>query len=146
MNEIVELNLDEYRKCDTIWDMNKCPFTDTFYKEMQAGNRIVYIYKANNEFLGEGALVFENGEYTIPNKRIYLSRLIVKKEYRNRGIGTKLLSFLINKAKALGYSEITLGVDCNNRNAMHLYRKKGFEIYQKDKDAYGEYFKMIKRL
>ncbi len=146
MNEIVKLDIDEYEKCSNIWDMQNCPFTDEFYEEIKAGNRIVFIYKMNNKFIGEGALVFEKKDYTIPNKRIYLSRLIVKKEYRNQGIGTQILDYLINKSIEWGYSEIILGVDCDNKSAVHIYKKKGFEILQKDCDEYGEYFKMIKEL
>lgn len=145
MNENVELNIDDYSKCSNIWDMEKCPFTDKFYVEMKSGNRIVFIYKINNEFIGEGALVLEKKDYTIPNKRIYLSRLIVKKEYRNNKIGTQILDYLINKSKEWGYSEISLGVDCDNKSAIHLYRKKGFEIYEHSYDEYGEFYKMMKK-
>ena len=146
MNEIVKLNIDDYSKCNNIWDMKKCPFTDEFYKEIKSGNRIVFIYKIDDEFIGEGALVLQKDEYTIPNLSIYLSRLIVKKEYRNQGIGTQILVFLLKKALEMGYSEITIGVDCENCNAVHLYEKFGFEVYEKAKDEYGDYFKMIKRL
>ena len=144
MNEIVKLNIADYYKCNTIWDMKKCPFTDEFYEEIKSGNRIVFIYKMDDVFIGEGALVLQKDGYTIPYQRVYLSRLIVKKEYRNQGIGTQILDYLLKKALEMGYSEITIGVDCDNGNAVHLYKKFGFEIYEKAKDEYGDYFKMIK--
>nr|WP_319005528.1 GNAT family N-acetyltransferase [Metabacillus litoralis] len=54
--------------------------------------------------MGEGSLVFQNNDpdYTIPDKRIYLSRMIVKEEYRNRGIGGVIVDYLIDYAKQLG--------------------------------------------
>lgn len=146
MDVIVKLNMDDYHKCSNIWDMEKCPFTDMFYDEIKQGNRIVFIYKSKDDFIAEGALVWNKEGYTIPGKRIYLSRLIVKKEYRNQGIGTKLLDYLIKQSAEWGCSEIVLGVDCDNESAIHLYKKKDFEVYEHGRDEYGEFYKMIKEL
>ncbi|MCG0587357.1 GNAT family N-acetyltransferase [Bacillus velezensis] len=76
-----------------------------FYDELVSGNRITFIYSVNDEFIGEGLLVFQNNDpdYTIPDKRIYLSRMIVKEGYRNRGIGGIIVDYLIDYAKQLGY-------------------------------------------
>ena len=149
-NIVIEpLNADEYRMCSNIWNMKTQPLAGKWLEEIKNGNRIVYIYKINGEFIGEGALVLDAGEpdYTIPNKRIYVSRMIVKKEYRNRGIGSEILEFLIRKAKDMGYSEMTIGVDKDNENALHLYRKYGFtEVLFDGADENGEYFKLMKRI
>ena len=73
--------------------------------------------------------------------------MIVKKEYRNRGIGSEILEFLIKKAKESGFSEITIGVDKDNVNALHLYRKYGFtEVLFEGADEDGEYYKLMKRI
>ncbi|MCM1285248.1 MAG: GNAT family N-acetyltransferase [Acetobacter sp.] len=147
--EIAKLNVEEYSKCNNIWDMKKCPYTNYFKNQIISGDRIVYIYKINNEFIGEGALVvnIDDSDYFIPNKRIYLSRMIVKKEYRNQGIGSKLIDFLSNTAKEMGYSEIAIGVDKNNTVALNLYQKKGFTtIVREDKDEHGEFYKLLKEL
>jgi ribosomal protein S18 acetylase RimI-like enzyme len=73
--------------------------------------------------------------------------MIVKKEYRNRGIGGDILEFLIAKAKEMGFEEMTIGVDKDNQNALHLYRKYGFtEILFDGADENGEYFKLMKRI
>jgi diamine N-acetyltransferase len=120
-----------------------------FYEELVSGNRITFIYIENNEFIGVGSLVFQNNDpdYTIPDKRIYLSRMIVKEEYRNRGIGGIIVDSLIDYAKQLGYEEITLGVDKDNLNTRHLYEKKGFTtVLYLGEDEYGEYVKLLKKL
>ena len=86
-------------------------------------------------------------DYTVPNRRIYVSRMIVKKEYRNRGIGSEILTFLIEKVKNMGYSEMTIGVDKDNASALHLYKKFGFnEVLFDGADEDGEYFKLMKRI
>ncbi len=146
---IEPLNPEDYHKCSNIWNMKAQPLTDKWFDEIKSGNRLVYVYKINGEFIGEGALVFDEGDpdYTIPGKRIYVSRMIVKKEYRNRGIGSEILAFLIEKAKETGFEEMTIGVDKDNVNALHLYKKYGFtEVLFDGADDNGEYFKLMKRI
>lgn len=150
MQTIIEkLKPEEYNKCSNIWNIKKQPLAGKWYDEIVSGNRIVYIYKINGEFIGEGALVIDTGDadYTIAGRRIYVSRMIVKKEYRNKGIGGEILAFLIEKAKEMGYTEMTVGVDKDNENAVHLYKKFGFtEVLFDGKDEYGEYYKLLKRI
>lgn len=129
--------------------MKKQPLAEKWHEEIISGNRLVFIYKINGRFIGEGALVLDNGDpdYTIPDRRIYVSRMIVKKEYRGRGIGSEILAFLIEKAKSMGYSEMSLGVDKDNVAALSLYRKYGFdEVIFDGADEYGEYYKLLKKL
>lgn len=147
--KIEKLKINEYEKCSNIRDMSKQPLADKWFEEIKNGNRLVYIYKINGEFIGEGALVLDTGDpdYTIPHKRVYVSRMIVKKEYRNRGIGSEILAFLIEKAKEMGFSEMTIGVDKDNVNALHLYKKYGFtEVLFDGADEHGEYFKLMKKI
>ena len=146
---IEPLNPDDYHKCSNIWDMKAQPLAAKWLDEIKSGNRLVFIYKINGEFIGEGALVFDTGDpdYTIPHRRVYVSRMIVKKEYRNRGIGGEILAFLTEKAKETGFSEMTVGVDKDNANALHLYHKNGFtEVLFDGADENGEYFKLMKRI
>lgn len=146
---IEPLSPEDYHKCSNIWNIKSQPLADKWLDEIKSGNRLVFVYKINGEFIGEGALVLNEGDpdYTIPGKRIYVSRMIVKKEYRNRGIGNEILKFLIKKAKEMGYSEMTIGVDKDNINALHLYRKYGFtEVLFDGADENGEYFKLMKRI
>lgn len=149
-NHIIErLNIKDYSKCNNIWNMEKCEFTEKFRQEIDNGNRVVYIYKINDEFIGEIAYVFDmnDADYTIPNQRIYISRLIVKKEYRNQGIGGILIDYILDEIKKMGYKEATIGVDKDNATALHLYKKKGFtKILFDGKDEYGEFYKLMKEI
>lgn len=151
MSEITieRLKPEEYNKCSNIWDMSRQSLADKWLEEIKSGVRLVWIYKINGEFIGEGALVLETDDpdYTIKNRRAYISRMIVKKEYRNRGIGSEILGFLIKKAIEMGFSELTIGVDKDNENALHLYRKFGFtEVLLEGADKDGEYYKLLKRV
>lgn len=146
---IEKIGIDEYYKCSNIWDMEKCPFTEMFKEQITNGNRFVFIYKIKNKFIGEGNLVIniDDSDYFIPEKRIYVSRMIVKKEYRNQGIGSDILDYLTKEAYKMGYSEMALGVDIDNYAAVHLYRKKGFNtIIAECEDEYGKFYKLLKKL
>ena len=143
------LKLDEYEKCSNIWNMKAQPLAEKWREEIPSGNRLVFVYKINGIFIGEGALVLDTGDpdYTISGQRVYVSRMIVKKEYRGRGIGSEILEFLINKAKEMDFVEMTIGVDKDNENALHLYRKYGFtEVLFDGADEDGEYYKLMKRI
>lgn len=142
---IEQLNITNYDKSNNVWNMESCPFTQQFKEQIACGNREPYLMKYNNEYIASCDLVYNYGEYTDINK-VYLSRLIVKKEYRNQGIGQELLKYMINLCKEKGYKQITVGVDVDNKNAVHIYKKFGFEIYETATDEYGEYYKMIKQL
>lgn len=144
---IEKLDIKDYKKCNNIWNMKKCEFTEQFRREIESGNRVVFIYKIKGKFIGEIAYVFEmkDSDYTIPNQRIYISRLIVKKEYRKQGIGGILIDYILEQIKAMGYKEATVGVNKDNKPALYLYQKKGFtNILFDGKDEYGEFYKLMK--
>ena len=56
--EIVRLELADFEKCGSIWDMQKqSALAEQFYKEMQEGIRTTYIYKIDGAFIGEISVV-----------------------------------------------------------------------------------------
>ncbi len=149
--EIIKLKLEDFGKCDSIWDLKENEeFTQNIYDELKSGNRLTFIYKdkKSKAFLGEISIVFNKEKlYTIKNTRIYLSRLIVKDTCRKKGIGTILCNYILEYCKNLGYKEMTLGVNLDNYGAIKLYHKLGFkEILLVDKDEYGEYIVLLKKL
>lgn len=97
--------------------------------DILSGNRLSYAYVREGQFIGEISLVLNANDpaYTIPGVRVYLSRLAVKKSCRGQGIGTALVDFICKKAQALGYPEISVGVDKDNLIAMRLYQRMGFD-------------------
>lgn len=53
--------------------------------------------------------------------------IIVKKGYRDIGIGTEMLQTLIDQARILGLKMLYLGVFSTNGMAYHVYEKVGFK-------------------
>ena len=148
--EIITLDITDYQKCSNIWNMQRqSVLADKFYNELLTGNRTTYIYTIDNEFVGEISLVKEmdDSDYTIPNQRIYVSRLIVKYEYRRQGIGRKLIDFITEKAKSQDYTEMSIGVDLDNYPALKLYIESGFDkVIYIGEDAQGKYLKLLKKI
>ncbi len=144
------LTPDEFPKCGNIWDMERHrELAARFLTELQSGNRLTWVYEQDGQFLGEISLVFnkDDPDYTVPGRRIYISRLIVRKENRRQGIGKKLVESALSRAAEMGYSEISIGVDMDNYGALRLYTAAGFrEILFLGEDADGKYFKLLKRL
>lgn len=144
------LKIEDYSKCSNIWNMKKqSKLADQFLDELKSGNRVTYIYKDGDEFIGEISLVKDanDSDYTIPNQRVYVSRLIVKKECRRKGIGKTLVDFITDKAKALGYSEMSIGVDLDNYPALKLYIDSGFDkVIYIGEDEQGKYVKLLKTI
>ncbi|KRG14724.1 acetyltransferase [Virgibacillus soli] len=67
--------------------------------------------------------------------------IAVREEARGMGVGTLLMNKIIQKAKEAGFASISLSVDPENTNAVHVYRKLGF----KDVEVVGTSITMVYR-
>ena len=150
MDEIIELDIKNFDKCNNIWNMEKNKeLKDRFYNELVSKNRMTFVYTKDEEYIGEISIVFNKNDedYSIPGIRLYVSRIIVKKEFRRRGYGKKLMNHIIEYAKREGYKELSLGVNLDNYIALKLYVELGFDKIQYiGEDNDGKYVKLIKRL
>lgn len=149
-SDIIRLDLSDFDKCGNIWNMQKQgELAARFLREMREGIRTTYIYRIDGDYIGEISIVTDAGDpqYTIPDRRLYVSRLIVKDEYRRQGIGKKLVDFIVRKAQQEGYRELSIGVDLDNYPALRLYAQMGFDrIVHIGEDEYGRFVKLIKEL
>ena len=59
---------------------------------------------------------------------LYLDTLCVDEDFRGKGIGSKLLSLVLQKAGKQGFGAISLIVLSDNTRAQKLYQRHGFEI------------------
>lgn len=148
--EIIELSSAEFEKCGNIWNMKRQEkLAKQFYGELISGSRVTYVCKQDNEFIGEISLVFDTNDsaYTIDKRRVYVSHLIVKPEKRRNGLGKRLVEYATDKAKEMGYSEMSIGVDLDNYPALKLYADSGFDkILFIGEDHQGKYVKLLKEI
>lgn len=62
------------------------------------------------------------------NKRIFICDIYLYEKYRGQGHGKFMLTWLDEKAKALGYSEIALHAFTYNTTAIGLYETMGYQL------------------
>ncbi len=67
----------------------------------------------------------------------HITNIVVKKDYRNKKIGTMLLEELIKIAKSEKIRILTLEVNINNNIAINLYKKYNFKEVGKRKNYYN---------
>lgn len=76
----------------------------------------------------------EKGGLPIHNKRkiLVIDNICISTDDQNKGYGQKLLEFVINEARELQYSDITLNVYLFNCHAISLYSTLGFKPVTQD--------------
>ena len=81
-------------------------------------------------------------EYLPEEKRIFLSKLYVSKEYRNKGIGKMMLEDCIKYAINNNKESIYLTVNKGNINSIGIYKHIGFKIIDSVKNDIGNNYYM----
>ena len=111
LNELQEILISDF---DDFWRFS------TLKEELENENSSYIIGKINNEIIGFAGLkkIFDQAD---------IMNIVIKKTYRNQGIGTLLLENLILLAKDLNISTLFLEVNEQNKPAIHLYEKLGFK-------------------
>jgi RimJ/RimL family protein N-acetyltransferase len=59
-------------------------------------------------------------------KHVGVVGIVIKKGFRELGIGTAMMRVLIEQAKKMGMKILTLTAFASNKRAMHVYEKVGF--------------------
>lgn len=110
---------------DSICNILTCEFDDfwnynVFKSELENKNSKYVVAKLNDEIVGFGGIWFSVDD-------IHITNIVVKKCYRNKKIGTLILSALIDMGKNQAQKSITLEVNSNNIPAQKLYENFGFK-------------------
>ena len=105
------------------------------YNQLDEIQEAIVVYE-NNQAIGGGAIRRYDDE------NIELKRVFVHPEYQGRGIGSKLVSLLIEWARELGYQRIILETGELLAESCAVYKKLGFEVIPN----YGPYANMPESL
>ncbi|MDE7282220.1 MAG: ribosomal protein S18-alanine N-acetyltransferase [Lachnospiraceae bacterium] len=96
------------------------PWSRDAFKEMiEKEDARYYVAELNGQVVGGCGLLLVAGEGNITN-------VVIDKNVRNKGIGTKLLKFMIDDGYLNGLNAFTLEVRVSNAAAIHVYEKLGF--------------------
>ena len=100
---------------DDFWNYN------ILKEELESPNSKYIIAKTNDdEIIGFAGIKIIVDTADIMN-------IVVKKSWRNQGVGNLLLNNLVSLCKNLNLSSLSLEVSENNIPAIHLYEKFGFK-------------------
>ncbi len=127
----------EIRDAEKIMKIIKCSLSEYYTKSL-----ILDLYRS----WPEAFLVYDNfdsvsgfiigSKYSGTEGRILL--FAVEKEFRNNGIGLKLLDGITKVMFNAGLSTVRLEVRTDNENAIKFYRKNGFSIISTLKNYYSD--------
>lgn len=96
------------------------PWSEDAFREMIEADYAHYIVAENDdEIIGSCGLRNIVGEGEITN-------VVMKPEYRNKGIGLNMLCKLMKDGEKMGVEAFTLEVRESNASAIHVYEKIGF--------------------
>ena len=84
------------------------------------------LYDPDNGFITGMVSLLYTVSTALGGKAAILEDLIIRKEYRALGLGTKLLSAALKYAEENGILRITLLTDSENQKAHQFYAKHGF--------------------
>jgi len=108
----------------TLWN-EYYPTRNHLYNDLLTGN--LYVYTINSEVVGAISIGKDliEGE-KLPEGVASLSRLMVRPDLQNNGIGGKILTGIEDVLINRGIFEIRFLVSINNQRAMRLYRRLGY--------------------
>ena len=128
INSISIENIDEFNNLGIQVNNN---FTNVFNLEdiLKSDIDKIYGYYDNNKLVG---FIHISKLYEVMD----IINIVVDKEYRNKGIGTKLLNYIVDNYKDI--NSIMLEVNENNNNAIDFYKKNDFKIINTRKNYYKD--------
>ncbi len=127
LEEIKDILLSDF---DDFWSY------EVLREELLSDSSLYIVAKKQNEIIGFAGIKIIIDESDIMN-------IVVKKSYRNNGIGSLLLENLILISNKKNLNFINLEVDCKNTIAINLYKKFGFEEISLRKNYYKNNDAMI---
>lgn len=98
--------------------------------ELNCSSSHYIVARLNNEIVGFGGIKVVLDSADIMN-------IVVKKNFRNLGIGTSILNEIVALCLSLNLSSITLEVRKDNEYAISLYKNFGFETLGVRKKYYN---------
>ena len=122
-----QLNIHDYNQFKIlINEFRKTEFSLNQFKEILDNDKYlgIYILEENNNLVGSGTILFE--KKFIHNISLYghIEDIIIKKEYRKKGLGKLLINNLVQVCKDRKCYKILL--DCSDE-LINFYEKCGFK-------------------
>jgi ribosomal protein S18 acetylase RimI-like enzyme len=104
--------------------------------EVKSNEGKILLYKVDGKIVGLAVGIVNNEpldrcDFKVP-KRGRVTELIVKKEYRGKKIGSKLLGEIKSYLKSIGCEKILIAVFGYNEGAIKFYKENGYHMRMMD--------------
>ncbi|AHN23685.1 MULTISPECIES: GNAT family N-acetyltransferase [Lysinibacillus] len=128
------------------WKKGIYPIKETAIKGIQEGN--LYVLKDGSHIAGtvilrrEQEVAYSKVDWKIhlaPEDILVIHTFAVHPAYLKKGIGTKIMDFIIEHSKAMNIKAIRLDVYEKNQPAINLYKKYDFAYIDTVDLGYSEY-------
>lgn len=86
----------------------------------------IAVIKENEKIIGMVNILYVVSTF-LGEKAAILEDMIIDREYRGKGYGTKLIKYAVEEAEKRGAKRVTLLTDDTNESAIKFYEKNGFK-------------------
>ena len=132
--KIIDKIAVQVHECHVNWRPDIFKHTKSIMNEEKLSNLIknneIFVAIINKEIVGY--VIISSREMKmegyIYRKQIKIEAIGVDENYRNQGVGSKLLEFMKEYARENNYTDIKLTVNEENESAKHHYEKVGFKV------------------
>jgi len=107
-----------------------------FYHELILPFSHFYVMRENSQEKRKSRMIAYGGFWMVKDEA-HITNLAVHPDYRNRGLGSEFLRFLLEEAKNLRAKVATLEVRTSNKVGLKLYEKWGFRKTKIKKGYYA---------
>ena len=110
------------------------PTAKFFYRNIISGNAVFWTVEHEGALIGELYVFFdlEDKDFADGKDTAYLCAFRVKREFRGRGLGSRLMETALADVKERGFRRATIGVGSGEPQNIRLYRRFGFTEKVKD--------------
>lgn len=99
-----------------------------FIKDNSLG--YLWLIRLDDKPVGYAALTL-GYSFEYKGRDAFIDEFFILEEFRNQGIGTRTMEFVVQKAKELGVNALHLEVEKHNEAGISLYRKFKFKDHQR---------------
>ncbi len=132
LHKVYDLYMDKSSNAYLTYDfMDKLQFEKIYYELLPTNT--LYVVETESGVIASYRLIPKADRQA---HIIYLGGFVVDHSVQGRGIGSRILDHIKQKAANEGKKRIELTVDINNEAALKLYKKTGFEIEGRIRNSY----------
>lgn len=158
MHTIRQGTIKDFEKLNQDWAWGKSKWQRQgqrdYIKGIAAGTQEFWVIEDKDEILGELHLYWEKSndpDEANGKNRAYLSAMRIHPNFRNQGLGTKLMEAALESIQRKGFTEATIGAYEHEPLIQDLYKKWGFteflkETWEETPEYKKKYFLYLKKL